>query len=72
MATASETKEEKFVRLAEKRTRRVLEGLRLIGNLSNRGNYSWTQDQVDKIFSTLEDELQATRERFEDAEFSLE
>ncbi|WP_304737637.1 hypothetical protein, partial [Dubosiella newyorkensis] len=51
-------KEGNFKRLAESRTNKVIDMLMLIGNLSNKSNYSYTQDQVDKMFNTIEEELQ--------------
>ena len=57
---------ENFVRLAERRTRRALKDIRLIGNLSNRSNYSWTEEDVGLMFSALETELRVARKRFSD------
>ena len=48
-----ETKREKFVRLAEKRTEAVLNGIRLIGNLSNTSNYEYSAEDVSKIVKSL-------------------
>ena len=48
-----ETKEEKFKRLATRRTNDVLEKLRILGNLSNRANYNYADDQGPKIFYTI-------------------
>ena len=55
---------ENFVRLAERRTRRALKDIRLIGNLSNRSNYSWSDEDVASIFSALEAEMKTARRRF--------
>ena len=59
-----EEKKERFVRLAEKRTNRILEQLRLLGNCSNKNNYSYTDEEVKKIFSVIESELKDTRAKF--------
>lgn len=56
----------KFVRLANARVNKVLNGIRLIGNLSNRSNYDYTKSDVDRIFRAIIDETKACRERFED------
>ena len=56
---------EKFVELAEKRVSRVIKDLRLVGNLSNRSNYSYTQQDVRKIIATLKSELDALKARFD-------
>lgn len=63
-----EEKREKFVRLAEQRVNRALNDLRLIGNLSNRNAYTFTDDDVKKIFKTLQKELEQARSRFSEAE----
>jgi hypothetical protein len=60
-------KRKKFVELAQKRVNRLLRELRLVGNLSNRSNYSFTDDEVRKIFSAIEAELRAAKRRFGDS-----
>jgi hypothetical protein len=55
----------KFVELAEKRVTRAIKDIRLIGNLSNRSNYSYSEDDVRKIIRTLRNELDALKARFE-------
>lgn len=42
-----------FVRLAEARTNKIIKGLDLLGNLSNKSNYSYTDEDVKKIFKAL-------------------
>ena len=44
---------EKFVELAEKRVTKTLKDIRLIGNLSNKSNYSYSHEDVKKIYLTL-------------------
>jgi hypothetical protein len=61
----SESSREDFVRLAEKRVNNAIKTLRLIGNLSNKSNYSYTDEDVNKIFRSLERELKNARLRFE-------
>lgn len=55
-----------FVRLAELRTSRTLRDLRLLGNLSNRSNYSYSDADVRKIFTAVENEVRAAKRRFEE------
>lgn len=59
-----ETKREKFVRLANARTNKVLEMIALIGNLGNKSNYEYTETDVEKIFRTIENELKEARKKF--------
>lgn len=55
----------KFVELAEKRVTRAIKDIRLIGNLSNRSNYTYTEDDVRKIMKALKNELDGLKARFE-------
>lgn len=61
---AKETKREKFVRLAEARTNKIIEMLRLLGNCSSKANYEYTDDDIRKIFSTIDKEVKNTKNRF--------
>ena len=58
------TKRDKFVVLAEKRVVRAIHDLRLIGNLSNRNNYEFSEKDVDKILNTLQQEIASLRSQF--------
>lgn len=55
----------KFVELAEKRVVRTIRDIRLIGNLSNRSNYSYTEEDARKIYRALRAEIDAMKARFE-------
>ena len=55
---------EKFEELAEKRVNDVVKKLRLIGNLSNRSNYEYTEEHVKQIFNALKKELKDSESRF--------
>jgi len=55
----------KFVDLAEKRVRRALKDLKLIGNLSNRSNYSYTDEDIKKITRSLQNAVTEVKARFE-------
>ncbi len=57
MSKGSETKRECFVRLAEARTNKILDMLRLLGNCSSKGNYDYTDEDVKKIFNAIEKKL---------------
>lgn len=59
-----EEKQAKFKRLAKQRGERILKDLRLLGNLSNTNNYSYTDAEVKKLFLALEEELKFSRSRF--------
>lgn len=55
----------KFVVLAEKRVTRALKDIRLIGNLSNRSNYRYTDEDARRICKALRDAVDEVRARFE-------
>lgn len=57
-------KREKFVELAEKRVTRAIKDLRLIGNLSNKNNYAYTEPDIQKITSSLEQEVKNLKIKF--------
>ena len=59
-----ESDRDKFVRLATKRVNNALKTIQLIGNLSNRGNYEFTDKDVERIFAALSSEIKNCRERF--------
>lgn len=61
-----ETKHQKFQRLAEARTNRILEQIEVLGNLSNTSNYEYSKEEVDKIFRTLEGALKRVKSQFDD------
>ena len=56
---------DRFVRLAEARTSRLLKDIALLSNLSNRTNYSYTEEDVKKIFAALNAELKEAQARFD-------
>lgn len=58
---------ERFVALAEARTDKALNAIRLLGNLSNKSNYEYSEADVNKIVKALEAEIKMVRSRFADA-----
>jgi hypothetical protein len=60
----TENKREKFVRLAETRTNKILNMLQLLGNCSNSNTYEYTQKDVDKIFVAIENEVREEKKKF--------
>lgn len=60
----TETKREKFVRIAEARTNKIISMIQLLGNCSNQNQYEYTQKDVNKIFNAIQTELDAVRKRY--------
>jgi len=64
MSKEQETKREKFVRLAEARTNKIIDMLQLLGNCSNSSAYDYAQQDVDKIFAAIEAEVREVKKKF--------
>ncbi|KKS31593.1 hypothetical protein A2380_00975 [candidate division WWE3 bacterium RIFOXYB1_FULL_43_24] len=62
--TSTEKKEAAFKRLAQNRTNRILRDLQLLGNLSNRNNYTYNKEDVDEIFNAIDKTLKLSKDRF--------
>lgn len=61
---SNNAKRQKFIELAEARMTKTLKDIQLIGNLSNRSAYEYTDADIKKIFSTLQQALNASKARF--------
>ena len=62
--TANETKRERFVRLAEARTNKIIDMIKLLGNCSSKSNYEYGEEDVRKIFGAIEREIKNARAKF--------
>ena len=60
----NESKRERFVRIAEARTNKIIEMMRLLGNCSSKSNYEYSDEDVKQIFNALEKELKITKNKF--------
>lgn len=63
-----ETKRERFVRLAEARTNKIIDMMKLLGNCSSTVNYEYTDEDVKQIFNAIEKELKSTKAKFTGSE----
>ncbi len=61
---ADESKHDKFIRLAEARTNKIIDTLKLLGNCSNTSIYEYTQDEVEEVFKAIEQELHEAKKKF--------
>ena len=64
MGKISETQEQRFKRIAEVRTNAVLDRLRILGNLSNKQMYSYSEEDVEKIFWAINKKVKEIRLKF--------
>ena len=42
--------------------------IKLLGNCSNKNNYTYTDDDVKQIFSAIDQELRITKSKFQEAQ----
>ena len=69
------TKEERFKKVASRRVQEILNKMRLLKNCENKGNYSYNEEQINKIISTIDNEWKKVKSEFNNSkpkkEFSL-
>ncbi len=61
------SKADAFKKIAAKRTVRVLDSLRLLGQCANRRSYEYTDVQVQKIFREIRNAVRDAEQRFKDS-----
>ena len=59
-----ENKRERFKRLAENRTNKIIKMLELLGNCANTSNYEYTNEDVKIIFSAIEEATKEAKSKF--------
>ena len=60
----TESKHDAFLRLAQKRTRRVLNRIRILSHCANSYAYEYSEEEVRKIFEAIDEELDAAKAKF--------
>jgi len=65
MTEKGESKNERFCRLAERRMNDLIEKFRLVGNLADRRNYEYTDEQTKQILRAIESEVRDLKQRFQ-------
>lgn len=60
----AKAKADKFRTLANKRVSAALDKIAVIGNLANKGQYGYTEEQVKAIHDALNNEVTTTMSRF--------
>jgi len=61
----TESKSERFVRIAEARTNKIIDMIQLLGNCSNRATYDYSKEDIKKIFNAIETELRVAKSKFD-------
>lgn len=59
-----ETREERFKRVASRRVQEILHKMRLLRNCADKANYSYTDEQINKIFRVIEEEWKSVVHEF--------
>jgi len=72
MVIVKESKEQMFIRIAIPRVQKILRSYRILGNCANRNNYAYSQEQVDKISTTLIKALENTIAKFQKSKEAME
>ena len=70
----NKTKRERFLKVAESRTNKIISMIKLLGNCANENNYLYTQKEVKQIFNAIDNELKNTKKKFgenKDVKFSF-
>lgn len=57
-------RQENFKRIAEARTNKILKSISLLGNLSNKSYYEYTDEQIEAIFEAIQEELNIQKDKF--------
>ncbi len=66
-----ETKEERFIRVAEKRVQNILNAIRSLSQLSNQKVYKWDNKQLEKIWKAVELEIDNCKNSFHDPDSDI-
>lgn len=59
-----EEKRKRFKRVASKRVEKLLKSMQVLSNCSNRNNYEYTSQDIDKMMKALREELKKTEAMF--------
>ena len=58
------SKEERFKKVAGRRVQNILNQMRLLRNCANTGNYSYTEEQTNKIFKAIDEQWKHVKSDF--------
>jgi len=65
---------DRFISLAESRTNKIINDLRVLSHCSNKSLYEYNEVEIEKIFKAIEEEVFKTRLKFKEkdkAKFKL-
>ena len=58
------TRSDKFIVLANNRVNKVIKQLKLVGNLSNKSHYDYSEEDAKKIILAIESEVRNLKQKF--------
>ena len=64
MKNVMNSRQERFKKLATKRTNEVIHRLKVLGNCSNQQIYEYSEKDVQKIFSEIDRKIKETKAQF--------
>lgn len=64
MGPVTENRKDRFRRLASARTNAVLQKIKVLGNCANRQAYEYSEEEVEKIFATIDKYLKSIKSKF--------
>ena len=64
MENTKNLKKERFKRLGTSRTTDVLKRLQVLSNCANRSAYDYTEEEINKIYSTIEKAVRDSKSKF--------
>lgn len=64
-ANNNETSQERFKRIATLRTNAILDKLKVLGKLSNKQRYNYSEQDINKIFSAINSQVKEARSKFD-------
>ena len=62
---STDTRRDRFTRIAERRVNKILDNLENLGKCSNKRNYDYSPDDVKKIFREIERKVKETKLMFQ-------
>lgn len=61
---ATVSKKERFRRIGGRRVQQAIDKIELVSNCSNRNNYEYTEEDVKKMFSAINDAVRQAKAKY--------
>lgn len=60
------SKRDRFIALAQNRTNKLINSIRVLAHCSNKSLYEYKNDEVEKMFNAIKESLEEARLKFKD------